>query len=49
MLIIEDSATEIGNFEHDIFTFTVNKIKSYSKNLINADDPWYLSKLKQSI
>lgn len=49
MFIIEDSATEIGNFEHDIFTFTVNKIESYSKNLINADDPWYLSKLKQGI
>ncbi len=46
MFIIEDSATEIGNFEYDIFKFTVNNIKSYNKNLIHSDDPWYLAKLK---
>lgn len=48
MFIIEDSATEIGDFEYDIFKFAVNNIQSYSKNLINADDPWYLNKLKLS-
>jgi glycosyltransferase involved in cell wall biosynthesis len=46
MFIIEDSVKEPGEFEFDIFKFTVNKIQSYSKNLINADDPWYLDKLK---
>ena len=46
MFIIEDSAKEPGEFEYDIFKFTVNKIQSYNKNLIHADDPWYLDKLK---
>lgn len=46
MFILEDSVTEIGEFEHDIFKITVNKIQSYNKNLIHADDPWLLEKLK---
>lgn len=48
MFIIEDSVKEIGDFEYDIFKFTVNNVESYNNNLIHADDPWYLSKLKQS-
>ena len=48
MFIIEDSATEIGEFEYDIFKFTIKSMESYEKNLIHADDPWLLDKLKQT-
>lgn len=44
MFIIEDSG-EVGEFEYDIFKFTIKSMDSYEKNLINADDPWYLNKL----
>lgn len=47
MFIIEDSG-EVGEFEYDIFKFTIKSMKSYEKNLIHADDPWYLNKLIQS-
>lgn len=46
MFILEDSVKEIGEFEYDIFKFTVNSIKSYNNKLIHADDPWLLEKLK---
>jgi glycosyltransferase involved in cell wall biosynthesis len=48
MFIIEESG-EIGTFEYDIFKITIKSMESYEKNLIHADDPWYLSKLKQGI
>lgn len=45
MFIIEDSG-EVGEFEHGIFKFTIKSMESYENKLINADDPWYLNKLK---
>jgi glycosyltransferase involved in cell wall biosynthesis len=45
MSIIEDSG-EIGQFEYDIFNITINSIESYEHKLIDADDSWYLNKLK---
>ena len=45
MSIIEDSG-EIGQFEYDIFNITINSIESYENKLIDADDSWYLNKLK---
>lgn len=44
MFIIEDSG-EVGEFEHDIFKFTIKSMESYEDKLIHADDPWYLEKL----
>jgi GT2 family glycosyltransferase len=44
MFIIEDSG-EVGEFEHDIFKFTIKSMESYESKLIHADDPWYLNKL----
>jgi hypothetical protein len=49
MFILEDSVTEIGDFEYDIFKITVNSLETHEKKLINVDDPWYLSKLKQGV
>lgn len=46
MFILENSATEIGDFEYDIFNITVNSLETHEQKLINVDDPWYLSKLK---
>lgn len=46
MFIIEDSG-EIGEFEYDIFKITIKSMESYENNLIHADDPWYLNKLKE--
>jgi glycosyltransferase involved in cell wall biosynthesis len=45
MFIIENSG-EVGEFEYDIFKFHIKSMGSYEKNLIHADDPWYLNKLK---
>ncbi len=45
MFILEDSG-EIGQFEYDIFKFTITSMESYENRLINADDPWFLAKLK---
>jgi glycosyltransferase involved in cell wall biosynthesis len=45
MFILEDSG-EVGEFEYDIFKFTIKSMESYEKNLINANDPWHLDKLK---
>ena len=47
-MIIQNSG-EIGDFEYGIFKITIKSMESYEKNLIHADDPWYLSKLKQGI
>lgn len=45
MFIIESSG-EIGEFEYDIFKFTIKSMESYEDKLINADDPWLVSQLK---
>jgi glycosyltransferase involved in cell wall biosynthesis len=45
MFIIEDSG-EIGEFEYDIFKFTIKSMESYEDKLIHADDQWLLSQLK---
>jgi glycosyltransferase involved in cell wall biosynthesis len=45
MFILEDSITEIGEFEYDIFKITVNSLETHEKKLIHADDLWYLKKL----
>ena len=47
-MIIQNSG-EIGDFEYGIFKITIKSMESYEKNLIHADDPCYLSKLKQGI
>ena len=44
MFIIQDSG-EIGQFEYDIFKFTIKSLESYEQKLTNADDDWYLNKL----
>jgi glycosyltransferase involved in cell wall biosynthesis len=43
-LLIQDSG-EVGELEYDIFKIVIKTMKTYEKNLINADDPWYISKL----
>lgn len=45
MFIIEDSG-EVGEFEYDIFKITIKSMESYEKNLIHADNPWYINQLK---
>jgi hypothetical protein len=45
MFIIESSG-EIGEFEYDIFKFTIKSMESYENKLINSNDSWYLNKLK---
>ncbi len=45
MFMIEE-AGEVGEFEYDIFRFTIKSMESYESKLIHADDPWYLNKLK---
>jgi len=42
--IIKDSG-EIGKFNLDIFTITINQIEDYTPNLINLNDGWYNNKL----
>lgn len=44
MFIIEDSG-EIGELEYDIFKINIKSMESYESKLVDADDPWYLSKL----
>lgn len=44
MFVIQDSG-EIGQFEYDIFKFTIKSMESYENKLTNADDTWYLNKL----
>jgi hypothetical protein len=46
MFVIEDSG-EVGEFEYDIFKFTIKSMESYESKLIHADDPWYLNKLSE--
>jgi hypothetical protein len=44
-LVIQSSG-EIGEMEYDIFKLKINQIVDYNKNLINADDSWYINKLR---
>jgi glycosyltransferase involved in cell wall biosynthesis len=44
MFVIQDSG-EIGEFEYDIFKFTIKSMESYENKLTNADDAWYINKL----
>jgi glycosyltransferase involved in cell wall biosynthesis len=44
MFIIEDSG-EVGEFEYDIFKFTIKSLESYESKLIHSDDQWYTSQL----
>jgi glycosyltransferase involved in cell wall biosynthesis len=46
--IIKDSG-EIGKFNLDVFTITINEIKDYTSNLINLNDAWYNNKLIPTI
>jgi hypothetical protein len=45
-LIIQDSA-EVGEMEYDIFKLIINKISPLQDNLINCDNPWYISQLQE--
>jgi len=45
MFIIEHTP-EVGIYEFNGFTITINTLNSYEDKLINADDSWYLNKLK---
>jgi hypothetical protein len=44
--IIKDSG-EIGKFNLDIFTITIQNMEDYKSKLINLTDEWYVDKLKK--
>ena len=43
--IIKDSG-EVGKFNLDIFTITINSLEEYQNRLVNINDEWYNNKLK---
>lgn len=43
-LVLSDSG-DLGTFEHDIFKLEIRSLNTYEKNLIDADDPWYVNQL----
>jgi hypothetical protein len=43
-MMLEDSG-QVGELEYDIFKLKINKLESYSKNLIDIKDKWYQNKL----
>jgi glycosyltransferase involved in cell wall biosynthesis len=44
--IIKDSG-EVGKFNLDIFTITINSLEEYQNRLVNINDEWYSDKLKK--
>jgi hypothetical protein len=43
-LMLEDSG-QVGTLEYDIFKLSINKLNTYSKQLIEIKDEWYNKKL----
>jgi hypothetical protein len=44
--IIKDSG-EVGKFNLDIFTITINSLEEYQNRLVTITDEWYSNKLKK--
>ena len=42
--IIQET-NDLGKFNVDIFTITINSLSEYQKELINIDSKWYRNKL----
>ena len=43
-LVLTDSG-EVGSLEYDIFRFDIKSLNTYENNLVDCDNPWYVSQL----